>query len=45
LSERLRFPLCNTAEPTLENRSEDVAQRLRGEGGNRRQTIRGALQF
>src|ERR1035438_10317996 len=33
------------AEHTLEGRLEDVSQRLRGQGGNRRQTIRGALQF
>jgi len=32
-------------EHTLEGRLEDVSQRLRGQGGNRRQTIRGALQF
>ena len=33
------------AEHTLEDRLEDVSQRLRGQGGNWRQTIRGALQF
>jgi hypothetical protein len=33
------------AEHTLEGRLEDVSQRLRGQGGNRRQTVRGALQF
>jgi hypothetical protein len=38
-------PFEMLAEHTLEGRLEDVSLRLRGQGGNRRQTIRGALQF
>ena len=41
----LALPFEMLAEHTLEGRLEDVSQRLRGQGGNRRQTIRGALQF
>src|SRR6266403_5191018 len=44
-SERTRSPFEMMSEHTLEGRLEDVSQRLRGQGVNRRQTIRGALQF
>src|ERR1035438_3149543 len=54
LSEPVRFLLPSPARPLLRScvsrltpcrRANESNQRLRGQAGNRRQTIRGALQF
>jgi hypothetical protein len=44
-SERPRRPVKYWLSTSWKSRLEDVSQRLRGQRGNRRQTIRGALQF